>query len=34
MYFCPSKGDPQMTQGAMDKETYEKIIAEVLLNKK
>ena len=34
MYFCPANGQPQMTQGAMDKDTYEKIIAEVLLNKK
>jgi len=34
MYFCPSDGDPQMTQGAMDKATYEKIITEVLLKKK
>jgi len=34
MYFCPVNGKPQMTQGAMDKDTYEKIIAEVLLNKK
>ena len=33
MYFCPANGDPQMTQGAMDKDTYEKIIAEVLLKK-
>jgi len=34
MFFCPSAGDPQMTQGAMDKATYEKIINEVLLIKK
>lgn len=34
MYFCPADGRPQMTQGAMDKATYEKIISEVLLNKK
>lgn len=34
MYFCPSGGAPQMTQGAMDKATYEKIISEVLLNNK
>jgi thioredoxin len=34
LFFCPAKGDPQMTQGALDKETYEKIITEVLLNKK
>lgn len=34
LFFCPAKGDPQMTQGALDRETYEKIITEVLLNKK
>jgi len=34
MLFCPAKGDPQMTQGALDKATYEKIITEVLLQKK
>lgn len=32
--FCPSEGDPQMTQGALPKETYEKVITEVLLRKK
>jgi thioredoxin len=34
LFFCPAKGDPQMTQGALPKETYEKIITEVLLQKK
>ncbi len=34
MFFCPAKGDPQMTQGALDKESYEKIINEVLLKNK
>ncbi len=34
MFFCPAKGDPQMTQGALDKESYEKIINEVLLQNK
>lgn len=33
MLFCPASADPQMTQGAMDKATYEKIINEVLLKK-
>jgi thioredoxin len=33
MLFCPVSADPQMTQGAMDKATYEKIINEVLLKK-
>jgi thioredoxin-like negative regulator of GroEL len=32
--FCPAKGDPQMTQGALPKEDYEKIITDVLLPKK
>ena len=31
--FCPSTGDPQMTQGALPKETYEKVISEFLLKK-
>ncbi len=31
--FCPSAGDPQMTQGALPKETYEKVISEFLLKK-
>lgn len=34
MFFCPSSGEPQMTQGALPKETYEKIVTEVLLQKK
>ena len=34
MYYCPSQGDPQMSQGALDKETYEKVINEVLLQNK
>jgi thioredoxin len=34
MYYCPTKGDPQMSQGALDKETYEKVINEVLLQNK
>jgi len=34
LFFCPSKGDPQMTQGALPKDSYEKIITEVLLQKK
>jgi thioredoxin len=34
VFFCPSKGDPQMTQGALPKEDFEKIITEVLLQKK
>lgn len=34
VFFCPSKGDPQMTQGALPKETFEKVITEVLLLKK
>jgi len=34
VFFCPSEGDPQMTQGALPKEDFEKIITEVLLQKK
>lgn len=34
MYYCPAQGDPQMSQGALDKETYEKVINEVLLQNK
>ena len=34
VFFCPAEGDPQMTQGALSKETYEKVITEVLLKKK
>ena len=32
--FCPVEGQPQMTQGALPKETFEKVISEVLINKK
>lgn len=32
--FCPMKGQPQMTQGALPKETFEKAVNEVLLGKK
>ena len=34
VFFCPSNSDPQMTQGALPKESYEKVITEVLLKKK
>jgi len=34
IFFCPAKGDPQMAQGAMPKESYEQAINEVLLQKK
>jgi len=34
VFFCPAQGDPQMAQGAMPKESYEKAITEVLLQKK
>jgi thioredoxin len=34
VFFCPPSGDPQMTQGALPKDTYEKVITEVLLQKK
>jgi len=34
VFFCPSAGDPQMAQGALPKETYEKAITELLLQKK
>jgi len=33
MFFCPAKGDPQLTQGALAKEEYEKLITEFLLKK-
>ena len=33
MFFCPAKGDPQLTQGAMSIEEYEKLINEFLLKK-
>ena len=32
--LCPMTGPPQMTQGAMPKETFEKAVNEVLLGKK
>jgi len=32
--FCPVNSDPQMTQGALPKETFEKIVSETLLHKK
>ena len=31
VFFCPPTGEPQMTQGAMPKETFEKVITYVLL---
>lgn len=31
--FCPVNGQPQMTQGALPKETFEKVIQDVLLKK-
>ena len=34
VFFCPANGEPQMTQGALPKETFEKVITEVLLPKK
>jgi thioredoxin len=34
VFFCPATGDPQMAQGALPKETYEKAITELLLVKK
>lgn len=34
VFFCPANGDPQMAQGALPKESYEKAITEVLLQKK
>lgn len=30
--FCPMNGQPQMTQGALPKDTFQKIIGEVILN--
>ncbi len=32
--FCPAEGQPQMTQGALPKETYEQVIKEFLLAEK
>lgn len=34
VFFCPATGEPQMTQGALPKETYEKALTEILLPKK
>jgi len=31
--FCPMTGTPQMVQGAMPKDSFKKVIADVLLNK-
>lgn len=33
VFFCPAQGDPQMTQGALPKADFEKVITEVLLKK-
>lgn len=33
VFFCPAAGDPQMTQGALPKEDFEKIITEFLIRK-
>ncbi len=33
VFFCPAEGEPQMAQGALPKETYEKVITEVLIKK-
>ncbi len=33
VFFCPPTGEPQMTQGALPKETFEKVITDVLLKK-
>ncbi len=34
VFFCPATGEPQMAQGALPKETYEKVITDFLLQKK
>jgi thioredoxin len=34
VFFCPMSGDPQMTQGALPKDSFEKIITDALLQKK
>ncbi len=34
VFFCPANGDPQMAQGAMPKESYEKAITDFLLKNK
>ncbi|MEI6752219.1 MAG: thioredoxin [Paludibacter sp.] len=33
LFFCPMNGTPQMSQGAMPKEEFKKMITEVLLKK-
>ena len=33
IFFCPVNGSPQMAQGAMPKESFQKMITEVLLKK-
>jgi len=33
IFFCPMSGTPQMSQGAMPKESFQKMIREVLLKK-
>ena len=33
LFFCPVNGMPQMSQGAMPKESFQKMITEVLLKK-
>ena len=33
LFFCPMKGDQQIMQGGMPKESFEKAIAEILLKK-
>ena len=32
--YCPMKGQPQMTRGALPKEEFEKALNEILLGKK
>jgi len=32
--FCPLKGKPQMTQGAQSKESFEKVVKDVLIGEK
>jgi thioredoxin 2 len=34
LLFCPMNGKPQMSQGALPKETFEKVVSDVLLAKK
>jgi len=33
IFFCPMNGTPQITQGAIPKESFQKVITEVLLKK-